>query len=133
RHKLNKKIVDFIQQHHGTSLVYYFYLKALNNTHGSKGVEGEDFRYPGPKPKTKETAVVLLADSVEAASRTLSEPRAPKIADLVRRVINDKFKDGQLDECELTLKDLEKITEVFTRILTSMYHLRITYPQKTSS
>ncbi|MCM8792153.1 MAG: HDIG domain-containing protein [Candidatus Omnitrophica bacterium] len=128
RYKLNEKIIDFILQHHGTSLVYYFYLKALQDMKDER--IDDDFRYPGPKPKTKETAVVLLADSVEAASRTMRQPTPTKIAELVHRIINNKFIDGQLDECELTLKDLEKIAGVFIKILTSMYHARITYPKK---
>jgi putative nucleotidyltransferase with HDIG domain len=131
RYKLNKKIIDFIAQHHGTSLVYYFYLKALEDN--KEDVDDKLFRYPGPKPKTKETAIVLLADSVEAASRVLRDPNPNKIAELVRRVVNSKFIDGQLDECPLTLRDLEKITEVFIRILTSMYHVRVAYPQGVSS
>jgi len=130
KYRLNKQIIDFISQHHGTSLVYYFYLKALENIEREDKFDDETFRYPGPKPKTKETAIVLLADSVEAASRTMRDPTPAKITDLVHRIINNKFIDGQLDECELTLKDLEKIAEVFIKILISMYHARITYPEK---
>jgi len=133
KHRLNPRIIDFIEQHHGTSLVYYFYLRALENMAQDSDVDEEGFRYPGPKPKTKETAVVLLADSVEAAARTIKEHTPAKITELVHRIINNKFIDGQLDECDLTLKDLEKIAKVFVKILTSMYHARINYPEKKPS
>jgi putative nucleotidyltransferase with HDIG domain len=131
KYRLNKRIIDFISQHHGTGLVYYFYIRALENiTEEKEKFDDEAFRYPGPKPKTKEVAIVLLADSVEAASRTMREPTPAKITELVHRIINNKFIDGQLDECDLTLKDLEKIAKVFIRILISMYHARITYPER---
>ena len=87
------------------------------------------FRYPGPKPVTKETAIVLLADSVEAASRSLFDSGPAKIEDLVRKIINNKFIDGQLDECDLTLKDIDKIANVFSHVLSGIYHARIKYPQ----
>ena len=124
RYGLNKKIVDIIRQHHGTGLVFYFFKRALEKT-DDKEVFEEGFRYPGPKPQTKEAACVLLADSVEAASRTLDDPTPSSIQGLVKKVINNKFIDGQLDECELTLKDLEKIAEVFMHILTGIYHSRV--------
>ncbi len=129
RYKLNPRLVDFIEQHHGSSLVFYFYRRALENLEEDQEVSEAGFRYPGPKPKTKETAIVLLADSVEAASRTLKEPSSSNIKELVHKVINNKFIDGQLDECDLTLKDLEKISAVFIRILSGIYHSRITYPE----
>jgi hypothetical protein len=130
KYKLNPALIDFILQHHGTSLAYYFYHRALQNTGAEEEVKEEVFRYPGPKPNTKETAVVLLADSVEAASRALREPTPAKIKETVNQVINNKFIEGQLDECELTLKDLEKISAVFIRILGGIYHSRITYPEQ---
>jgi len=129
KYKLNPRLIDFIQQHHGSSLVYYFYRRALETQENNQEVAEEGFRYPGPKPNTKETAVVLLADSVEAAARTLKEPSPAKIEELVHKIINNKFIDGQLDECDLTLKDLERIAEVFIRILTGIYHGRISYPE----
>ncbi len=128
RYRLNPKITDFILQHHGTSLVYYFYRRALENREADQEVSKEGFRYPGPKPKSKETAIVLLADSVEAATRALKDPTINRIEQEVHQIINDKFIDGQLDECELTLKDLEKIARIFIRLLTSIYHVRVTYP-----
>lgn len=129
KYKLTPKLTDFIRQHHGTSLVYYFYRRALEKFEAAKPVDEEGFRYPGPKPDTRETAVVMLADSVEAASRTLKEPTPANIEDLVYKIINNKFIDGQLDLCDLTLKDLEKISAEFIRILSGMYHSRINYPE----
>jgi cyclic-di-AMP phosphodiesterase PgpH len=133
KYKLNPSLYGFILQHHGTSLVYYFYRRALENLEDSQEVKEEGFRYPGPKPDLKETAIVLLADSVEAATRTLKEPAPADIEEMVRKIINNKFIDGQLDECDLTLKDLEKIAAVFARILGGIYHSRVTYPHAQSS
>lgn len=130
KNRLNNAIIEFISQHHGTSLVYYFYRRALEDTQANNGdVKEEVFRYPGPKPHTKETAIVLLADSVEAACRAIDEPNAKRISDLVRRIINNKFIDGQLDACELTLRDLEKISTIFIHILGAFYHSRVEYPK----
>lgn len=128
QHKLNSRIVEFIQQHHGTSLVYYFYMRALENTEDENAVRQEGFRYSGPKPATREAAIIMLADSVEAATRSLKSPTPENIRELVHKLINNKFIDGQLDECDLTLRDLEKIAQVFVRILTGIYHSRISYP-----
>ncbi|MFA6129731.1 MAG: HDIG domain-containing metalloprotein [Candidatus Omnitrophota bacterium] len=127
KYSLSPVLWDFIQQHHGSSLVYYFYRRALEDREENQEVTEEGFRYPGPKPNTKETAVVLLADSVEAATRTLKDPTPVKIEEVVRKVINNKFIDGQLDECELTLKDIEKISSVFAKILSGIYHSRVNY------
>ncbi|MDD5255466.1 MAG: HDIG domain-containing protein, partial [Candidatus Omnitrophica bacterium] len=127
RYKLNPRIIDFIQQHHGDSIVYYFYRRALE-TIEEQQVKEEGFRYEGPKPDSKETAIVLLADSVEATCRALKEPVPAKIENVVHKIINNKFIDGQLDQCELTLRDLEKIAAVFIRILSGIYHSRVTYP-----
>ncbi|MCM8770388.1 MAG: HDIG domain-containing protein [Candidatus Omnitrophica bacterium] len=129
KYKLNPAIADFIAQHHGTGLVYYFYRRALEESDLEGEVKEDTYRYPGPKPRTKETAIVLLADSVEAASRALKTPTRAKIEELVHKIINNKFIDGQLDECELTLKDLEIISNTFIRILNSIYHVRVTYPE----
>ncbi|MDP2938258.1 MAG: HDIG domain-containing protein [Candidatus Omnitrophota bacterium] len=129
KYKLNPRLIDFIQRHHGTSLVYYFYRRALEALEEDQEVREEGFRYPGPKPNTKETAIMLLADSVEAATRALKESSPTNIEDVVHKIINNKFIDRQLDECDLTLKDLEKISAVFIRILSGIYHTRITYPE----
>jgi len=130
KYRLNPKIIEFVQQHHGTSLVYYFYRRALENLEEDQEVLEEGFRYPGPRPKSKETAIVLLADSVEAATRSLKEPTPKRIEELVRKIINNKFIDKQLDECDLTLNDLDKIAAVFIHILSGIYHSRITYPEE---
>lgn len=126
--KLNKILLDFIGQHHGTGLIYYFYQRALESVEDLEKLGEERFRYPGPKPQTKETAIVHLADSVEAASRTLANPTPTNLEELVRRIINNKFIDGQLDECDLTLKDLNIIATTFTKVLTGVYHTRVQYP-----
>ena len=132
KYKLSPRLIDFIQQHHGTSLVYYFYRRALETLEDDHEVKEEGFRYPGPKPDSKETAIVLLADSVEAAARALKDPTPSKIEEVVHKIINNKFIDGQLDECELTLKDIENISTVFIRMLGGIYHSRVTYPERTS-
>lgn len=126
---LGDKITNIIQQHHGTSLITYFYQKAKEKEDPNISPINEDeFRYPGPKPQTKEAGIVMLADAVEAASRTLTEPTPARIKSLVQRIINNIFLDGQLEECELTLKDLHNIEESFTRILTGIFHQRVDYP-----
>ena len=129
KHNLNRAIMDFISQHHGTSLIYYFYQRALEKVSSEDDLKEEEFRYPGPKPQTKETAIVLLADSVEASSRMLSDPTPARIRSLVEKIMNNKFIDGQLDECELTLKDLHKISESFVRVLMGIFHTRLEYPE----
>ena len=133
KYRLSPPLLDFIAQHHGSSLVYYFYRRALEGLEEDQEVREEGYRYPGPKPDTKETAIVLLADSVEAATRAMKEPSPAKIEELVHKIINNKFIDAQLDACELTLKDLEKISAVFIRILSGIYHARVTYPEETRS
>ncbi len=136
-HKLGKEIIDIIEQHHGTSLISYFYEKARDNVEKKSGkrpqVKEEDFRYPGPKPQTKEAGLVMLADVVEAASKTLVEPTAARIQGMVQKIINKVFSDGQLDECELTLKDLHEIAKSFNKTLSAMYHHRIDYPEPVST
>ncbi|MDD5097883.1 MAG: HDIG domain-containing protein, partial [Candidatus Omnitrophica bacterium] len=129
KYSLSPILWDFIRQHHGNSLVYYFYRRALEGKEENQEITEEGFRYPGPKPTTKETAIVLLADSVEAATRTLKDPSAVKIEETVHKIINNKFIDGQLDDCELTLKDIERISNVFIKILCGIYHSRANYPQ----
>ncbi|MBF0569975.1 MAG: HDIG domain-containing protein [Candidatus Omnitrophica bacterium] len=124
---LSQKIVDFIEQHHGTSLMHYFYQKALE-TDGEEAVEEQNYRYPGPRPQTREVAIVMLADSVEGATRAIEEHSPVKIEEVVRRVINNKFIDGQLDECSLTLREIEMIGSAFARVLSAMYHVRVKYP-----
>jgi hypothetical protein len=127
KYRLNPALVEFVQQHHGNSLVYYFYRRAIESLEDDENIKEEGFRYPGPKPGTKETAIVLLADSVEAATRALKEATPVKIEEVVHKVINNKFIDGQLDECDLKLRDIEKIAAVFIRILGGIYHSRVPY------
>jgi len=128
--KLSASIIDIIKQHHGTSLMRFFYQKAKDSeVPGLDCVNVEDYRYPGPKPQTKEAGVVMLADAVEAASRTLADPTPSRIRTLIQTIVNNIFKDGQLDECELTLKDLHMITTSFSRTLQSIFHSRIDYPE----
>jgi putative nucleotidyltransferase with HDIG domain len=127
--RLGERITRIIQQHHGTSLISYFYQKAKEQEDPEMNPPDEgDFRYPGPKPQTKEAGLVMLADAVEAASRTLTDPTPARIKGLVQRIIQNIFLDGQLEECELTLKNLHNIEESFTRILTAIFHQRIEYP-----
>jgi putative nucleotidyltransferase with HDIG domain len=128
--KLGNKIIDIIRQHHGTRLINYFYQKAREQENpGMQEVNERDFRYLGPKPQTKEAGLVMLADAVEAASRTLDDPTPARIKGLVQKIINDIFIDGQLDECELTLKDLNEIAKSFNIILNAIHHHRIEYPE----
>jgi len=130
KYKIGDEIIDIIKQHHGTSLIKYFYNKALElKKKGLKeDIDEKDFRYPGPKPQTKEAGIVMLADIVEASSRTLQHPTPARIKGLVKNLVDSVYNDGQLDECELTLKDLTKIKETFTKILLGIFHQRIEYP-----
>lgn len=127
-HRLPQDIIDFVPQHHGTALIGYFYARAKEMA-TLEEVDEADYRYPGPRPQKRETALVMLADGVEAAARSLPEPTPARIKGLVKKIINGKFVDGQLDECDLTLRDLHEIERSFTRILVSMYHVRPEYPK----
>ena len=127
-YNIDKIIADAINQHHGTSLIQYFYYKALEK---DSNVNEQDFRYPGQKPTTKIAAILMIADSVEAISRTLKETSAGKLKETVEKVINNKFADGQFSDCPITLKDLFEISESVTNTLCSIYHARIEY--KTNS
>jgi len=128
--KLGRPIINIIREHHGTSLVSYFYDKAKKDKDESiRSLTENDFRYPGPKPQTKEAGLVMLGDIIEASSRTLTNPTPARIKSLVRERIERVYMDGQLDDCELTLKNLNTIAETFTRILTGIFHYRIEYPE----
>jgi putative nucleotidyltransferase with HDIG domain len=130
KHKLGKPIIDGVLQHHGTTLISYFHNKALDEADRNVDqVIEDDFRYPGPKPQFREAALVMLADSIEAAARSLDEPTATRLQNLVKNIIQAKFLDGQLNECNLTLADLSVIEKSFKRILLGIYHQRIDYPQ----
>ncbi len=126
---LPEQIVDIIPQHHGRRLMTYFYEKAKSNADPSLDpVKEVDFRYPGPKPQTREAAIFMLADAVEAAARTVEEPTPNRLREMIRKVTNAIVLDGQLDSCDLTFADLEKIQEAFLRLLVSTYHHRVDYP-----
>jgi len=125
---LPDQVLNFIEEHHGTTMMSYFYNKAQEM--GMDVDSDAEFRYPGPKPQTKETAIVMLADSTEAASRTLDNPTSARIRNLIQKLINDKFSSGELTQCELTLKDLTEIREAFVSILIGVFHQRIAYPKK---
>ena len=125
QYKLPKSVIDILQQHHGTRLMSFFYQKAKDQS-GAANVD--EFRYPGPKPQTRVAALVMMADAVEAAARALTDPTSARISALVEKIINEIFLDGQIDECELTLKDISEIKKRFTFVLTSIFHKRIEYP-----
>jgi cyclic-di-AMP phosphodiesterase PgpH len=130
--KLGRHIIDIIRESHGTSIVRFFYDKAKKDKDESiRSLSESDFRYPGPKPQTKEAGLVMLGDVVEASSRTLSNPTPSRIRSLVRERIERIYTDGQLDDCELTLQNLSTIAETFTRILNGIFHQRIDYPEQT--
>ena len=144
KHGLNQQVIDVIQQHHGTSLVFYFYKRALQQLEDARAggkimkmreedipeVSEESFRYGGPKPQTRESAIISLADMVESASRSLEKPTPAKIEQLVTDLIDQRLADHQLDECDLTLRDLKKIAERFRFTLMNMLHTRIAYPKE---
>jgi putative nucleotidyltransferase with HDIG domain len=137
KHKLGREIIDIIQQHHGKSLISYFYNKAKEQAVNRGGkppqIKEEDFRYPGPKPQTKEAGLVMLADMVEAAVRSLTNPSPARIQGTVQKIINKAFADGQLDDCELTLKDLNGIATGFNKTLGGIFHHRVEYPEADSA
>jgi len=126
-YSLPQEVVDIINQHHGTCLISYFYNRAKQREL-KEIVSEEQFRYPGEKPRTKEAALVMLADAVEAAARSLPKPTHSRLELCIRRIIKERLRDGQLNESDLTLGDLEAITKVFSQMLTSIYHGRLEYP-----
>ncbi len=128
QYKLPKPITDIIIEHHGTSLVYYFYHQAKMKCPDS--TNEADFRYHGPKPRTKEAAIIMIADSIEAAVRQLNQPNLQRIENLINKIIDDIQKDGQLDECELSLKNISDLKKTFINSMKGMYHTRIQYPEK---
>lgn len=126
-YKLPKIMCDIIEQHHGTSLVYYFYMKAKNE---GIDIQESDFRYPGPKPQTKEAAIIMMADTVEAAVRAKSLHDSEEIRSTIKGLIQGKINDGQLDECPISMRDLIAITEAFTKVFEGANHERIQYPSE---
>ncbi|MGE5653906.1 MAG: HD family phosphohydrolase [Bacillota bacterium] len=128
-HKLPNQIQEIIQQHHGTTLVSYFYHRAKEMENASP--KEEEYRYPGPKPTSKEAAIVMLADCVEAAVRSLSQPTSDRIESLVKKLVQERLAEGQLDEADLTLKELGQISQTLSNMLISTYHQRVQYPKVT--
>lgn len=127
QHRLPVELTNIIEEHHGTGVLNYFYNRAVEKGLSS-GITKDNFRYPGRKPQTKEAALVMLADSVEAASRTLRKPSPSRLEELINRIVKEKLEDGQLDESKLTLGDLNKIAQSFKEVLISVYHSRVDYP-----
>jgi membrane-associated HD superfamily phosphohydrolase len=125
---LPKKISDFIPQHHGTRALHFFLRKAQSHAKPGEVIEEKDFRYPGPKPQFKEAAIMMLADSCEAAARSLARPDPENIRIIVVKIVDAVITDGQLDECDLTLQEITRIREAMISALTAIYHARIDYP-----
>jgi membrane-associated HD superfamily phosphohydrolase len=138
KHRIPQRIIDLIEQHHGTTLVEYFYRRAEkqqeelneNGDDSTTQIDESDFRYPGPRPQTPEAAVMMLADTVESASRALREPAPARIENLVREIAKKKFEDGQFEDCSITIKQLNTIQESLVKSLNAMYHARVKYPEK---
>jgi cyclic-di-AMP phosphodiesterase PgpH len=126
KHRMPKEIVDIAEQHHGTTLLRFFYHKATTN---GKEAKEEDYRYPGPRAQTKEAAIVGIADSVEAAVRSMRQPSAEQIESVIGNIISDRLQDGQLNECDLTLKELDIVANSFIETLKGIFHSRIEYPK----
>lgn len=124
--KIDRVIIDCIEQHHGNSLIHYFYHRALEQ---NAEIEADNFRYPGPKPQTKESALLMIADAVEAACRSIDDPSPGRLKDTVEKVINNKFTDGQFSECPITLHDLSNIAENMVATLSGIHHARIEYQE----
>jgi putative nucleotidyltransferase with HDIG domain len=130
---LPKEVIDIIAEHHGNSVISWFYHEALKrespDVHGKSAVNMDDFSYPGNPPRSRESAVVMLADVTEAAVRTLKKPSASRLEKYIQELIMSKFEHGQLSESELTFRDLETIKKAFVRVLAGHYHARIEYPK----
>jgi hypothetical protein len=127
---LPKTIISFIESHHGTSVIRYFYEKAKEDDNLKEMLNEEQFRYEGPLPSTKETGILLLADGIEAASRAMKNPNYSKLENLVNKMVDDRVAEDQLSQCPLTFRDLSIIKETFINILVGVYHGRIEYPEE---
>ena len=127
---LPKVIQDIVVQHHGNSMVSFFYQLAEKGKGNKDTLSEDNFRYEAPLPQTKEAAIIMLADSVEAAARSLPKPIAGRIEGIVRKIVREKLNDGQFDQCDITLRELDIVVETFVKILTGIYHTRIEYPEK---
>jgi membrane-associated HD superfamily phosphohydrolase len=137
QHHVPKVLIDFIEQHHGTTLVEYFFHAATRQAETQPDhrfdVQESAFRYPGPKPQSKETAVLMIADAVEGASRTLDDPTPKRLETLVHDIAMKRLLDGQFDECSLTLRELAIVEDSLTKSLISIHHGRIRYPEQRSA
>jgi hypothetical protein len=133
--RLPQPVIDMIPMHHGTTVVEFFYHKALRESGDEEEAAADDieYRYPGPKPTFAEAGILMLADAVEATAKTIEDPTPTRFRDMVQGAIRKRLFDGQLDECDLTLADLHKIEESFVRTLSNMYHGRIKYPSAEAS
>ena len=131
KHKLPQSFIDVIKEHHGHTLVYYFYCKQVEQMGGDKtAVDESQFRYSGPNPSSKESAIIMMADTLEAASRSLETVSEESIIELVESLIGEKLRDGQFKNCELNFKELEVIKQTMVKTLVVARHLRIKYPEK---
>ena len=128
RYGVSERVRDFIQQHHGTTIAAYFYNKALEQANGNPTRES-DFRYPGPRPQSREAAIMMLADGVEATARAERPTTSEGIRAIVDQIVEQRMRDGQLDQADLTLRDLEQIKQAFIDVLQGLYHARLRYPQ----
>ena len=134
QHNLPERLIDFIEQHHGTTLVEYFYREAEKRAEGQPDhktdAEESSFRYPGPKPQSREAGVMMLADAVESASRTLNEPTPKRLSNLVERITLNRLLDKQFDESTLTLSEIRVVEDSLIKSLIGIYHGRIKYPEQ---
>jgi hypothetical protein len=134
-HHLPEEVIDFIPMHHGTTRMDFFYTKAMDLARNDPDetkideIKEQDYRYPGPKPRTKETGIMMLADAVEAAVRTIEDPTPQRLEQTIEDLIRKRFEEGELDECPLTVKDLTMIRSAFLGVLIGIYHTRVKYPE----
>jgi putative nucleotidyltransferase with HDIG domain len=128
-HGLPQEIIDFVPMHHGRMIMSYFFERA-KKIYGEEKVNADDYRYPGPKPNTKETAIVMLADGCESAVRSIDEPDPKKVENVINNIFNSRTADGQLDDAPITFKDITKMKEEFITILLGQHHKRIKYPKQ---
>jgi hypothetical protein len=126
--KVPEDVLRFIPEHHGTGLIKYFYMQALEQS-DDESLPADAYRYPGPRPHSKETVIGMLADSVEAASRAMEGPTYERLKGLIEKIVNSKYMDGQFDQAPVTLEDLRKIIDSFAASLSAIYHVRIEYPE----
>jgi putative nucleotidyltransferase with HDIG domain len=126
QYKLPPRVAAFVPEHHGTRMVSFFYRRAAE---ADPDIDPDAFRYPGPKPQSRETAIAMMADSVESATRSLQDPTPDRIRGLIHSIVATKMRDGQLDESPITLREIAQVEETFVKVLASVYHQRIDYPE----